>query len=517
MKKLTIKIIFILIVSISGLLIIGRLTNGHDWGADFASYIMQAKSITEGSPRAFIESNRFTIEQSSGPMGPIAYPWGYSVLLAPIYALFGLNLLALKSVAVICFLLFLMVFWFVFRKNHSPSWFLLLVSLFAFNPNMLEFTNSIMADLPFLLVSTIGIWIIQEIVVQDRQIFSPLTDLIFIGIVITIAFLLRTNGVLLLVTLGLSQAISAHQKKSGKQKSLLSYGANSNQERMAYPKRISIKHLIVKFTPYIIFFCSVTIWRLFLPEGGNSHISFLKNVSAEWIKTNLFHYLEVSFDFFHGVPFPYLIIGASIPLAVAGALRRFRSEYTTIIYIMLTLLLYIIWPYKAGIRFLFPIFPFYVSFAFSSLEAFGDGTNQIDKAIRKVLSYLPIIIIILLFLKTNLLVVNNRLTRDGAITSGPFSLLSQDMFSYIENHTKPDSIIVFGKPRLMSLLTGRQSIRLINADQLSRGDYLSFYPRGDYLRSTQVSEPEIARLLEQGTVQIVYKNDEFVVYRLTKE
>ena len=88
------KVIFFLILLVSGSLLIGTITQGHIWGGDFAAYIMQANSIVEGNMQAYIDLNRFTIEQSSWPMGPIAYPWGFPLLLTPIYALFDNNIYA---------------------------------------------------------------------------------------------------------------------------------------------------------------------------------------------------------------------------------------------------------------------------------------------------------------------------------------------------------------------------------------------------------------------------------------
>src|SRR5712691_4125493 len=48
------------------------VTKGHDWGDDFASYIMQAQSIVEETPNRFVEENRFAIEKSTRPLGPVA-------------------------------------------------------------------------------------------------------------------------------------------------------------------------------------------------------------------------------------------------------------------------------------------------------------------------------------------------------------------------------------------------------------------------------------------------------------
>ena len=72
-------------------LLCGGLTKGHDWGDDFATCILQARSILDGSPSRFVELNRFTIEASTWVIGPIAAPWGVPVLLSVPYALFGLD------------------------------------------------------------------------------------------------------------------------------------------------------------------------------------------------------------------------------------------------------------------------------------------------------------------------------------------------------------------------------------------------------------------------------------------
>ena len=67
----------------------GTLRQGHDWGDDFAAYIMQAQSIVTGTIPEFMEENRFTIAESSVGFGPYAYPWGTPLLLAPIIYLKG--------------------------------------------------------------------------------------------------------------------------------------------------------------------------------------------------------------------------------------------------------------------------------------------------------------------------------------------------------------------------------------------------------------------------------------------
>src|SRR4051794_31942315 len=82
-----------------------RLTTGHVWGDDFAGYILQARSLLDGRMREEIEENRFTVAHSDQRMAPVAYPWGTPLLLAPVLAARGLDLLALKHVNLLCFAL----------------------------------------------------------------------------------------------------------------------------------------------------------------------------------------------------------------------------------------------------------------------------------------------------------------------------------------------------------------------------------------------------------------------------
>ncbi len=196
-----------LIVTISAVLIFGGLTTGHDWGGDFSAYIMQSKSIVEEQTSEFIEENRFTINESSSSMGPVAYPWGFPLMLAPFYAIFGLNIFALKFVGFICFLLFLLVLWWGFKRYHTHYWRIILVSLFAFNPIFILFINNVISDIPFLLTSTLSVLLIGRLVINKQKLISPFFDQVLLGALIASSYFIRTNGILLLITLGINNKI----------------------------------------------------------------------------------------------------------------------------------------------------------------------------------------------------------------------------------------------------------------------------------------------------------------------
>src|SRR5574342_64459 len=114
-------IVLALILFASALLGSSVLTRGHVWGDDFAAYIGQAQSILGGEMDRFVARNGFTVSESSREaghqMGPAAYPWGFPLLLVPVYALTGLSPLALKLPGLLTYLGFLLVFFFLVRRR----------------------------------------------------------------------------------------------------------------------------------------------------------------------------------------------------------------------------------------------------------------------------------------------------------------------------------------------------------------------------------------------------------------
>jgi hypothetical protein len=517
MKKRLTPVLPTLVIIITALLLWSGLTNGHDWGDDFSAYIMQAKSITEGKPSEFIEANRFTIEQSP-LIGPVAYPWGFPVLLAPFYALFGLNMIALKSVGVVCFLLFLFLLWSGFRKCHSDFWRLVLLCLFAINPTLLRFMNNIVSDIPFLLVSTFGVLLIGRLVIERRRLISPACDQLLIGAAIAAAFFIRANGILLLITLGITQFIVLIRSVYGPDAAHKPFVAGLM--RLFSTKHAAVRHLGLNILPYVSFVSFVLAWQALLPEG-DSFYARMGWVSMGVIKYHAHYYVDLPALFFDGVPDISLLYGASIPLAIAGAISRYRSDYHMIVYVILTFLLYILYPAQLrdfgsyslsvlALRFLFPILPFYMSFVLSSLEKYEGGIVEPDRLLRKVICIFPIVLVLLYFGKQSVSDAFGNLMRNRASFSGPFVETSMSMFSYIKDNTKSESAVVFFKPRAMRMMTGRRSLMINKVGELWRGDYLCLYQHND----DQISPDDVRCLTEKETIQPVYKNRDFVVYRL---
>jgi hypothetical protein len=535
MSRINSKALFVILLGITILILFCTLTKGHNWGDDFSSYIMQAKSITELNPRGFIEANRFTVENSSYPYGaPIAYPWGFPVLLSPFYALFGLNMIGLKLLGVISFLLFIVLLWVGFRKYHSIFWLLCLTCLFSLNPNMLSFTDQILSDLPFLLLSTASVLLMGRLIINKRKLISPVWDYILLGAIISGAFFIRASGVLLLITLAITQfivlALGLRQGDFPNGQSSISF------RRLFSDKGVFLKNLLINMIPYISLFCIVLLWETIMPKGFASYLPYLSStLSINDIKQNLNHYIDLPAEFLISVPYFYLFYFASIPIAIAGIIRRYRSDYHIVVYIILTFLLYILFSSPKspqGLRYLFPILPFYYSFVITGLEIFQGGKTNIARNFRKPVCLFPILFVLTYF---SIYSVGNaclNISNHRETFAGPYTKESQNMFSFIRSNTEKESTIVFFKPRLMRMMTNRKSLMLRTKQDIILGDYLclhfitlkrnkvSLYEMEELLKlkfilaRDQISPEIMGELLKQKVASLIYENSEFKVYKL---
>jgi hypothetical protein len=298
-------IVFGVLIALTSCLVIGELNYGHDWGGDFAAYIKQAMHVIDGNLQAYVDFNRFTIENSSHGLGPTAYPWGYPVLLAPIVASYGVNLLALKSIGVASHILFITLFWFLFRKGLSPLLFLLLVAFFALNPVFVDYSNDIVTDVPFLFFSMLSIFLIQRNIQKlgNKPTHSMWWEYSVMGVLIAFSTTIRSNGILLLFTLALSQGFWL----SGILFSVMQEDASEGETVLK--KRVSLENLRrivpVNIVPYLSFVIFYTIWRAIFPAGGEGHVSFiLTNFSFTQVINQMTNYFTLFSEFFLGFSSP---------------------------------------------------------------------------------------------------------------------------------------------------------------------------------------------------------------------
>ena len=471
------------------------LTEGHTWGDDFASYLMQARSIVDGSVDDFLDRNTFTIDNSLPGLGPVAYPWGYPLLLAPLVALLGLNLLAFKLLNLFFFILFLLSLYYLVKDRLSRLETFLLLALFAVHPAYLSIQNEILSDIPFLFFSTFSLLLIDRYNAESA-ISMSIRRGIGMGLAIFFSSAIRTNGFLLLAVLFLSQFINFLRLR----------------QKDSLPP---IKSLLSGFTPYAVFLISWLILQLVLPGGGSAYFSqiTLSNLPEIIMKNLQVYFLEILPAFFNPIPGARVIFWVLMVLAVIGSISRLKRDAVITLYCILTLGLYFAWPAAQVFRFLIPIFPFFIYFIFTGLAHIFGLHARLHVVAVSVIGCL----FIGFFLSSSLPISRQNLARQRQI-NGPYDAVSSQVFDFLTTNTPAESVVGFFKPRVLRLETNRDAFTALSCEQVWAIDRQPIY-LVTHLKMggiNQIRPNKIDECADHGyRVELVFSNEKFTVHELT--
>jgi hypothetical protein len=489
------SLVLSLIVMLSAALAFAMLTRDHDWGDDFAAYILQAISITRGTVWESAARTASAMRQSSRFYGPTAAPWGFPALLAPWYlACGGLNIFCLKLINIPFFALFLLAF-FPFLARRLPTVdSVLCLSILAFSPVLLAFEDNVLSDIAFLFFSTLSILSIEKVIVAPQKPEGSPARNVWLGIVLFAAFLVRTNGILLVPTLFLTQAIL--------------------YLRHRWPEQDLKRIFAIALIPHLVFALLTVALLTILPGGEVSTLSHFKSLTFDRLYENFAAYIVLPSVFFWSLPFYDICYGALLPFLVGGAVLSHEKDLHALIYIGLSVLLFITWPEQQGLRYLFPLLPFFIYFSYRGMQATAFGLTEEYRRAGTLLTRALWMAILASFALTSFRLARTNLARRRAPNGGPFDAVSAEMFEVIKTRTAPDSLIVFDKPRAMSLMTRRDSLLIDTCDQLGKGNFVVLRKTGAAVDLDQVNPDVILTCSRSLAITPMFENQRYIVYRI---
>lgn len=474
--------LLLLIIVVSMLLGAGSLRRGHEWGDDFAWYILQAKSIVTGTVDEFVETSAFTNRESTTHVGPLAYPWGYPLILVPAYMIRGIHPLVLKLPSLFFYAAFLVCLYLLMKSRLSQTESLLVVALFAFNPLLIQFLDQILSDIPFLFFTTLSLWLI----VRDGR--RGLLQNILIGASIFCMVFLRATGVLLLGCFLLVEFFRL---------------LNQRRDRAA-ARKIILDAFIVCASFALLWILNSTLF----PGGGSSYLSQYAGMSAEQISEFAVHYFNAFGNFF-GFTVGWKILYYGLVLFfLIGMWRHWRQDLIFILFFAAWLAIHIPYPYWQGPRYIFPLLPIFIYFTFQGLKYAVSRlpAGSVPTGRRALYGFWSLLAVMFLFTTAASAIRNLQNNRE---INGPFDPLSREVYDYIEG-TPADSVVVFFKPRVMKLMTDRDSIMSMECDLVLKGDYLVLSRK---VGPNQQIPPE-----EIGSCNLplheVLKNNRFIIYEI---
>ncbi len=476
----------LLIVIILIAIVIGActLTRGHQWGDDFAWYILQAKSIVNGTTNEFMEESAFTNYQSTTYLGPLAYPWGYPLILAPVYAVKGIHPLALKLPGLFFFAGFLVCLYLFAKDRFTQTDSLLLVSLFAFNPLLLRFLDQILSDIPFLFFSTLSLLLMTQ---EDRR---GISHYALIGASVFFMAFLRMTGVVLL-------------------------GCFLIVEFFKLVKHRKDQATVIEIIQNSFVVCSVFIllWILNLllfPNGGASYLSQYARL-IETAKELAVAYFNVFSRFFgEAKAWTYLYYFLFIFFLLGAWVKR-KQKMVLLLFFAFWIIVHVAYPYAQLPRYIFPLLPIFIYFTFQGIKA---GINKLPERYHQTgqtVFYGFWLLIAGMFLFTASRNAYVNLQNDRMI-NGPFDPYSTEVYNYIKEETPSDSVVIFFKPRVMVMMTEHRTLMSTECDRMYKGDYLVLSRK---VGENQQITPENIDACNLPLNQVL-KNNRFIVYQIQK-
>jgi len=473
---------FLIIILLSMAVGSSTLTRGHEWGDDFASYIMQAQSILAGRTAEFVERNSFTILSSSILIGPAAYPWGYPLILTPALLLKGVHALTLKLPGLFFFAGFLICLYLLAKNRLTRTESLLLVSLFAFNPTLIKFLDQILSDIPFLFFIFFALLLMTEFKTK-KGVWTN----IFLGAVLFFTFFIRTTGLILLASFFSHQAICFYSRKD---------------ER----KTILMNSVLTTISFGLLWFIAALIF----PTEQSTYFEQLSGLTPAIFQENIFYYFSL-FGIFFGTGSAWLYVYyALVVFFLIGAWKLSHADQPLIIFFVLYLIAMLFWPERQGIRFIFPLLPLFIYFAFQGITTVIHKLPERYHLFSQGAAYILWFVIISLFLFNSSTRAYANL-QDHRSINGPFDPYSSDVYNYIRAETPPDSVIVFFKPRAMRLFTDRDTLMSVDCEHLTLGDYAVISKKAE---NSQVPPNEIDKC--GLALKNLFENQRFIIYEVPK-
>lgn len=417
---------FLVIVTV-GIFQVATIREGHDWGDDFGMYVSHARNIVEGRPY----SDTGYVFNPERIIGPKTYPPVLPLLLAPVYRIFGIDFLAMKAMLVLVFLLALVMILLSFRDDLPWPYLPALLALVGFNPVFWMFKDVIATDMIFLAPLYFSFFFIHRAFRVDGGI--KIRNILIIAGAIYLAYGTRSIGIILIPCLIVwIMTISVKPLRVAAVITVITAGLMSIQAGASHA-----------FTDYVGHFGFNSIQRTI-----DMSIELTGYFSSYWANG---YSKGASIGFF-------FILSALAAIGLAGRIRKMTMfELFVPAYVVPLVVL----PITLELRYcmpLIPIFIFYVLLGIRSLTRLT-GNQAAEKFVFAAVLAIALLGYAGVYSRQDFGPIRNGVTAPEAL----------ELFDYVRNEISEKVVIIFRKPRALSLFTGRPAAvwhSPINDDEL---------------------------------------------------
>ncbi|MET0578805.1 MAG: hypothetical protein ABW122_09110, partial [Ilumatobacteraceae bacterium] len=457
--------------------------NGHTQGDDFALYLRQARSIFDGDISQVVADNRFSVINSGPAFSPIAYPWGWPLLLAPFVHVWGLDYERLKLVEVAAFCVWLILVHGIIRRRAGRLLALAVVAVIGTAPILLAHTDQLLSEYPHAAAVAVFIWWMDRIKARHPLIAASPRSLVLLGVLAAAAYNIRREAVVLaavILVVQVAELVAAY--------------------RRGPPIPVPWKTVA---TPHVAFIGAVIGFQLLIPsmlmpDNGDSP-SFIRERMGDYASV-LTQQLGLGSHPALGTVI-LLLAGAGM---VIGCIRRPRLDIALTAVTVLTAMT-VSTHFRMVGRYYFQIMPWVLYFATAAIVAAVQwallswtrwgaegrarrGATGRARTVAASVAALPLLYVVAVhaFALPDDVSAARDFDRSGRQQVGPTDPAITPIFEAVEQHTDPTSVIAYYRARTMTLLTDRRSIQTTDIDRVMQSaDYYAQMRYSDY------SQPDI--------------------------
>jgi hypothetical protein len=412
------RLVLAAIVIVVAIFYVATLKPGHVFvNDDFAAYIMHARNLVEGHSYSDI---RYIPNPDAMWLSPTSgYPPIYPMILAPVYRIFGLDLRAFKIATVLCFIGFLAVYAELTRKEIGWSGCAALLLLLGFNPVFWGQCDFILSEFPYLLFSFAALLVIKRIYARLGRHQVDIRDALLVSGLIYCAYGTRTIGIALVFAL-----------------------IAMDLWKFRWPSRF----LLCVIALVGVFIGAQTL-LLTSPRGYVSAFHF----SLRTIAMNTVYYGKtLSYVWANGFSKQVQIGFALMFTALAGwgfAKSLWRDHGVKEFYLLGYVAVLLMWNSEIGLRGLLPILPLYLFYGMREWVRLFE-TARLPVRLTAVGAVVGLAAVS----------YAGEIAHERSLPAAPnvADASAAEMFAFVREHTSPDDVLVFPKPRTLSLFTERR-------------------------------------------------------------
>ncbi len=448
---------------------------GQDLGGDFAQYITHARNLAEGRPYA---DTRY-IQTFPGAVihMPAVYPPVFPLLLAPVYARYGLNYRPMRILTGGLFVMAALTIFMVARMHALSPW-LAAAAATAFGSSgiVLTLADKIVSEGAYLVFA--GIALAMMILVERRgwDETRPILAALLVLAPMLLAYGARAIGLSLAVAFVLYAIVQ---------------------------RRLRLFHWLVALG----FVAAVVLYSALLYDTKSYRSGFEHELRV--YARNAFFYLHAPGELWIGKPAAgrYMLLVATALIAGLEWLRRLVFERSILeFYIIASIVPVLLYSSAGTQRYMLPVLAFYFVYFLEGVEFW--------RSRWKLGWWIPAAACVLLAIGV---VFNLRGAEKGPYAQGVEQPSFIALCDYVTHNVSPEALIVSWNPRVLALYTDRRSAwypqdssdrELAGYLQQVGAEYALVY------RGNPEDAGQLGPLLEHASdFALVLHNSDFMLYR----